>query len=317
MSIKTEIFARIKTEEIITHLESIFDNIEYISPDDIDEHNHQIIIFELTDSDTYEDLHEYLRTNNFFLFIAGEKHHSLLLDLSGEHFFVFTLRSDPVSEIEIRFNTLLQHRAMKRELETKSEELESTIFELAFASTNVLEQNEFLEQMAKKDGLTLLYNHSYFKDKLKEEIQRSERYSNHFCLALFDIDFFKKVNDTYGHLKGDEVLRSFASVIRECIRTTDIAARYGGEEFAVIFTETDLEHTVMAVERIRHQLAETVFSSDTDCFKITFSAGITPYHKCYTDVEFMIAVADKAMYMSKSKGRNKYTILTGEDVCDG
>lgn len=316
MSINTEVFSVAIREETAIHLKEIFDNITFISQDDIQDKNHEIIIYEITEDDSYESLRELLRTNNFVLFIAEKEHDSLLLDLSRDNCFVFTLTSDPITEIEIRFNTLCQHRTMKRELETKSEELESTIFELAFASTNVLEQNEFLEQMAKKDGLTLLFNHSYFKDKLKEEIARSERYNNHFCLALFDIDFFKKVNDTYGHLKGDEVLRSFASIIRECIRTTDIAARYGGEEFAIIFTETDLEHAVMAVERIRHKLADTVFSSDIDCFKITFSAGITPYHKCYSDVEFMVGVADKALYMSKSTGRNRYTILTGEDVCE-
>lgn len=311
----TKVVARAKTESIKTYIENIFPLADFKSVREIEDLNREIVVFELNGEDSSDSIKELLKTNNFFLFISDMLNDELLLELSREYYFVFCLKEDPMTEIEIRFNTLLQHRSIKLELETKSEELESTIFELAFASTNVLEQNEFLEQMAKKDGLTLLYNHSYFKDKLKDELLRSERYNNHFCLALLDIDFFKKVNDNYGHLKGDEVLKSFAATIKDSIRTTDLASRYGGEEFAIIFTETDLEHAIMAIERIRTKLAATYFESGGEKFKITFSAGITPFHKCYHDVEFMVGVADKALYLSKSTGRNKFTVLTGEDVC--
>lgn len=255
-----------------------------------------------------------LKTDNFFLFISDESHDEFLLALSKDFHFGFTLKTDPVNEIMIRMNLLLKHRELTLELEKKSEEMESTIFELAFASTNVLEQNEFLEQMAKKDGLTMLYNHSYFKDKLKDEMVRSERYNNCFTIALFDLDFFKKVNDLYGHVKGDEVLKAFANIIKDSIRNTDIGARYGGEEFAILFTETDLEDSVSVVERIREQLNSTVFSSETECFKVTFSAGITTYDKRYKDVETMVNMADKALYISKSEGRNRTTVITAEDV---
>lgn len=311
----TKVIARAKTENIRQHIAQIFTQAQFMSADEIENINRELVVFEICEDDNIGSIKELLKTNNFFLFISGKLHDTILLELSKEYYFVFCLKEDPEKEIEIRFNTLKQHRSIKLELEEKTEELESTIFELAFASTNVLEQNEFLEQMAKKDGLTLLYNHSYFKDKLKDEMQRSERYNNHFCLALMDIDFFKKVNDNFGHLKGDEVLKVFANTIKECIRSTDLASRYGGEEFAIIFTETDLEHSIMAVERIRTKLAATIFESNGEQFQITFSAGITPYHKCYTDVEFMVGVADKALYLSKSTGRNKFTVLTGEDVC--
>lgn len=259
-------------------------------------------------------LRQNLSTDNYFLLISEPCHDQLLLELSKEFFFIFMLKTDPLNEIYIRFQTLLKYREVKLELEKKSEEMESTIFELAFASTNVLEQNEFLEQMAKKDGLTMLYNHSYFKDKLKDEMVRSERYNNCFTVALFDLDFFKKVNDHYGHVKGDEVLKAFANIIKDSVRNTDIAARYGGEEFAILFTETDMEDSVTVVERIRTELANTVFSSDSDCFKVTFSSGVTPYDKRYKDAEYMVSIADKALYISKSEGRNRTTILTYEDI---
>jgi diguanylate cyclase (GGDEF)-like protein len=168
--------------------------------------------------------------------------------------------------------------------------------------------------MAKKDGLTMLFNHSYFKDKLKDEMVRSKRYNNCFTVAIFDLDFFKKVNDQYGHVKGDEVLKAFANIIKETVRNTDIAARYGGEEFAVLFTETDLEDTISVVDRIRDRLSNTIFSSETECFKVTFSAGVTSYDKSYKDAEYMVNVADKALYVSKTEGRNRTTILTADDL---
>ncbi|MCD8553078.1 GGDEF domain-containing protein [Seleniivibrio sp.] len=311
----TKVAARAKTEHTRQQIEQRFPLAQFMSAEDIENINREIVVFEIYEDDNIASLRELLKTNNFFLFISEKQHDTLLLELSQDYHFVFCLKEDPAKEIETRFNILKKHRSITLELEEKTEELESTIFELAFASTNVLEQNEFLEQMAKKDGLTLLYNHSYFKDKLKDEMQRSGRYNNSFCLALLDIDFFKKVNDNFGHLKGDEVLKVFAGTIKECIRSTDLASRYGGEEFAIIFTETDLEHSIMAVERIRTKLAATIFESNDEQFQITFSAGITPYHKCYTDVEYMVGVADKALYLSKSTGRNKFTVLTGEDVC--
>jgi diguanylate cyclase (GGDEF)-like protein len=312
--IKTNVSAVVFTEETRAHILTLFPHAEFAGLDSLDCKACGIVIFELEKDACINGLRTLLESGSYFLFISDSAHDKILLELSREYFFMFTLKTDPVNEIVIRFNTLTKYRDIKQELETKTEELETTIFELAFASTNVLEQNEFLEQMAKKDGLTLLYNHSYFKDKLKHEIIRSERYHNHFTVALFDLDFFKKVNDHYGHVKGDEVLKVFANIIKDSVRTSDIAARYGGEEFAVLFTETDLESSISVVDRIREKLSETVFSSEADCFKVTFSSGVTPYHKGIRDAEQMVNIADKALYMSKANGRNRTTILTAEDV---
>jgi len=312
--IKEKICAVVHTKETKAHIESLFANIEYIEISDIASKSRQVIIYEIIPACKRDCLIKAFTTENFILLISSETDDELLLELSKEYYFTFTLKSDPVNEIKIRFNTLLKHKELTLKLEDKTEELESTIFELAFASTNVLEQNEFLEQMAKKDGLTMLYNHSYFKDKLKDEMIRSNRYNNSFTVAIFDLDFFKKVNDHYGHVKGDEVLKTFASIIKETLRNTDIAARYGGEEFAVLFTETDMENSISVVDRIREKLDNTVFSCDTDCFKVTFSAGITSFDKSYKDAEFMVDVADKALYLSKTNGRNRTTVLTAEDI---
>ncbi|WP_265821427.1 GGDEF domain-containing protein [Geovibrio ferrireducens] len=269
----------------------------------------KVIIYEVRKDDTAEKLASMMSSENFFLFIANREFDHHFLSLSKDFFFEFTHIDDPVEDLIIHYNTLVKYFAMTVELQKKTEELENTVFELAFASTNVLEQNEFLEQMAKKDGLTLLYNHSYFKDRLKSEFDKSKRYGNRFTVALLDLDFFKKVNDSYGHPKGDEVLRAFAVIIGENIRETDIAARYGGEEFAIVFPETDTAHAVIALERIKQGLKEIVFESETGCFKITFSAGVTEFDQKFSHSEEMIQNADKALYISKRDGRDRTTVL--------
>jgi diguanylate cyclase (GGDEF)-like protein len=312
--INTKVFARAKTEDTRQHISSLFSDVEFVGTEELLTMEKELIIYEVMGECTAEELRELLGTENFFLFISDECHDNLLLEISRDYYFAFCLKADPINEIKIRFNSLIKHKELTIALEEKNEEMESTIFELAFASTNVLEQNEFLEQMAKKDGLTMLFNHSYFKDKLKDEMVRSKRYNNCFTVAIFDLDFFKKVNDQYGHVKGDEVLKAFANIIKETVRNTDIAARYGGEEFAVLFTETDLEDTISVVDRIRDRLSNTIFSSETECFKVTFSAGVTSYDKSYKDAEYMVNVADKALYVSKTEGRNRTTILTADDL---
>ncbi|WP_022850212.1 GGDEF domain-containing protein [Limisalsivibrio acetivorans] len=283
-----------------TSIEATFDSVE---------EEGSVIIYEVRSGDDYGSIRSMIEEDHFYLFIASRSFDVHFLELSSEFFFVFSHYDDPSEEIVIRFNTLMKYKSILDELRNKSEELENTVFELAFASTNVLEQNEFLEKMAKKDGLTMLYNHSYFKDKMKHEFDRSGRYDNNFTLAILDLDFFKKVNDTHGHLKGDEVLKAFANVISDMVRESDIAARYGGEEFAIIFTETGIKEAVIAIDRIRKEMDKKVFESPIGKFSVTFSAGITLFDEKFKDIEEMIHIADKALYMSKRNGRNMTTVL--------
>ena len=173
--INTNVFARAKTEDTKKHISSLFPDVEFINTEELFSMEKELIIYEVMENCTVEEMKKLLSTENFFLFISDECHDSLLLDISRDYYFAFCLKSDPVNEIKIRFNSVIKHKELTIKLEKKNEEMESTIFELAFASTNVLEQNEFLEQMAKKDGLTMLFNHSYFKDKLKDEMVRSKR----------------------------------------------------------------------------------------------------------------------------------------------
>src|SRR5207245_352772 len=115
----------------------------------------------------------------------------------------------------------------------------------------LLETNKRLELLSITDGLTNLYNHRYFQDELVRAFEESERYGRPLSLAIVDLDFFKKINDSYGHAVGDEVLKAVSHIFQDSIRSTDLAARYGGEEFAVMMPETELSEACVFAEKIR------------------------------------------------------------------
>jgi diguanylate cyclase (GGDEF)-like protein len=162
-----------------------------------------------------------------------------------------------------------------------------------------------IERLAVTDGLTGLFNHRHFQERLAHEFDRLGRFAEPVSLLLIDIDFFKKINDTYGHPVGDSVLRRVADIIRKTIRTVDIPARYGGEEFAVILAGTDAGGAVKMAERLRKSVSDTKFSSGGNTFSITISIGISTYSKDVKGKEALIERADKALYDAKGSGRNR------------
>lgn len=168
--------------------------------------------------------------------------------------------------------------------------------------------NKKLEELAFRDGLTGLYNHRYFQEILDKEIARSARYKHPLGLILFDIDFFKKVNDTYGHPAGDLVLATMAKTLLASIRPSDIIARYGGEEFAVILPETDISGIKVFAERIRRGVAAMIIPVHNTEISVTISCGIT-YRPIDSSLEKqqLIDNADQALYLSKKNGRNQVT----------
>jgi len=122
---------------------------------------------------------------------------------------------------------------------------------------------------------------------------------------MIDIDFFKKVNDTWGHLCGDEVLKKVTSLIQERIRTQDIFARYGGEEFVILLPETELEDGIKLAESIRKLIELEVMNSNGKTFSVTISMGISAIHDGIADSKDLLDYADKALYEAKTSGRNK------------
>lgn len=175
------------------------------------------------------------------------------------------------------------------------------------ASTSIANAklHEKIEKLATTDGLTGLFNHRLFQEKLSEELRRLKRFSEPISLLLADIDFFKKVNDAYGHPVGDLVLKSVAKVIRGAIRDMDIPARYGGEEFAVVLPGTDGEGARYIAERLRKEVMAKSFQADNKTFNVTMSIGIATSPSDAKGKEELIEKADQALYHAKRNGRNQ------------
>jgi diguanylate cyclase (GGDEF)-like protein len=164
---------------------------------------------------------------------------------------------------------------------------------------------EEIERLAVTDGLTGLFNHRHFQEKLAEEFSRLERFSEPISLLIIDIDHFKKINDTYGHPVGDAVLKKVSGIIRKTIRNIDIPARYGGEEFAVILLGTDANGALKMADRLRRSVADAGFSSGQNTFSVTVSIGISTYTREMKKREDLVEQADKALYYAKRNGRNR------------
>jgi diguanylate cyclase (GGDEF)-like protein len=170
-----------------------------------------------------------------------------------------------------------------------------------------------LEDLSIHDGLTGLYNFREFHRQLAEEVERSWRYGHSFSLLMLDIDHFKSVNDTFGHLAGDEVLRALATRIRQEVRPADRIARYGGEELVIILPETRASGALTMAERLRDTIASHPISlGPGQTVTLTVSIGVAAYpedadsaERLADLVERLIGAADKALYAAKDAGRNR------------
>ncbi len=158
------------------------------------------------------------------------------------------------------------------------------------------------------DGLTGLYNRRHFESNLEREFLRAKRYKSDLSIAMIDVDFFKKVNDTYGHSCGDYVLKEIAFLINEAFRKTDMIFRYGGEEFVVILTETDCKNAIIPLERLRKNVEENKFRYENKELKITISIGVTSILENSQTPWELFDLADKALYEAKRNGRNQIKI---------
>ena len=165
--------------------------------------------------------------------------------------------------------------------------------------------NAQLYELATKDGLTKLYIHRHFYYLLESEIKRVQRYHHVLSLLMMDIDDFKQINDKYGHLVGDMVLKEIAATIQKTIRHVDIPARYGGEEFTIILPETASLNAVVIAERLRQRISEIeVKVDDETTIRPTVSIGIAEFPNAAEDIKELIDWADKALYVSKKNGKN-------------
>ncbi|MDO8527830.1 MAG: GGDEF domain-containing protein [Deltaproteobacteria bacterium] len=183
----------------------------------------------------------------------------------------------------------------------------STIFKFAYQDNLENIFHKELYKMAVLDAVTGIFNKRYFLDRLKEEFSHSKRTKNPISLLMVDIDHFKKINDTLGHLAGDFALAHLAQTLKQMVRTEDILARYGGEEFAVILRGTDEKGAWQLSERIRQAVEKSPAHFETTNIPMTISLGIaslTPAGEFKSEEDF-IAAADHYLYQSKKAGRNR------------
>ncbi|MDE2387512.1 MAG: diguanylate cyclase [Betaproteobacteria bacterium] len=169
----------------------------------------------------------------------------------------------------------------------------------------------FLRSLMIHDGLTGLLNHTAIKEELAREVIRSSRLNSPLSLAMVDIDFFKKVNDTYGHAAGDRVLKSLARLLKQRLRETDVVGRYGGEEFAVIMNDTDAASAAKVIDEIRTVFSRLLHLSHDKEFSVNFSCGIADLAH-FPDAASLSEAADKALYQAKQRGRNKVVVNSGD-----
>ena len=168
--------------------------------------------------------------------------------------------------------------------------------------------HEEIYQLATQDALTDLHNRRHFIDMVDKEIARAMRHQRALTLCIIDVDLFKPVNDRYGHISGDNVLRKIASIVRRHVRSDDFAARIGGEEFAVLLPECDAQAGHAFAERLRQSIADVVFRPGEEPLTITVSVGVASLTTERDTCSRMMAAADAALYRAKALGRNQVCI---------
>lgn len=184
------------------------------------------------------------------------------------------------------------------------EDLEKLNAQLTLANKELHEAMNKLSVMARKDPLTQLYNRRVLEEVMQREIQRSIRSERGLGVAIGDIDDFKKINDTYGHACGDEVLKHLANVFRSKVRASDTVGRWGGEEFLFVLPETTCKGAMVVIERIRKAVADIRVNCSGEEISFTISLGLS-YQTESPQRESIVAEADKALYKAKADGKNR------------
>lgn len=183
----------------------------------------------------------------------------------------------------------MPHRLLFRELKQSEAELEKAVTRI--------------HHLAITDSLTSVYNRRYFFESIEEDFQKARREHRHFSVLLIDLDYFKNINDTFGHLAGDRVLKAVAECCQQSVRHKDII-RWGGEEFLIILKDTPKEGAIVVAERLRHHIEEISIPTDRGIAKVTASIGVATLDDDCPDLDTFMAKADSALYSAKAKGRN-------------
>ncbi len=206
----------------------------------------------------------------------------------------------------------------RRKLTDKISLLQKESEEIRTAYQNVTKNNLQLKELILQDPLTGIFNRRYLMQQLHWRVKISMRYKQPLAVLFLDIDYFKEINDTYGHQVGDQVLRELVRILLLAIRGTDILTRYGGEEFIILAPQTDLPSATRLAERIRERIASNAFHTQKGVIHFTVSIGVATFdgkkeYRPEEIVEKLLAFADRRCYEAKAKGRNRVDIISIEE----
>ncbi|UCD34069.1 MAG: diguanylate cyclase [Nitrospiraceae bacterium] len=220
------------------------------------------------------------------------------------------------------FNNLMFHlkakedelRAILETSEDKNRELEALNEKIKKLVDALDRKNTLLRELSIKDGLTGLYNYRFFREILHEQFNLSKRFNFPLSCVIVDVDYFKAVNDTYGHQRGDAILTQLAEILQGNVREADKVVRYGGEEFVMVLPYTDHDAAFIKAERLRAIVSEYPFAAGDTTVGVTISLGITsrPHNRRIKKAEHLVSYADKALYQAKQMGRNRSVLYAEE-----
>lgn len=210
----------------------------------------------------------------------------------------------PINTKSRKFGLVLaEHKLVNAFTENNARILSIIGQQVGFAVENA-ELYRKMQELAITDGLTGIYNRHHFHDRLQKEFRHSIEGEYDLSLLIFDIDNFKRFNDTYGHLFGDKVLKSIVNLLRECIRNTDIFARFGGEEFILLLPRTSMQQACEKAEALREKVSKAVIKDELVSVSVTVSFGVSCFPQTASTENELIRTADDALYEAKNSGRN-------------
>jgi len=199
--------------------------------------------------------------------------------------------------------------ALCAESEERYRDLEQRFLTMQHENMDLMMRNRILSEVSARDSLTGLYNRWYVMEKIESEMNRSLRHGSPVTVLMMDIDHFKRVNDTWGHAAGDQVLKAVGQVLRDSCRVYDVPGRYGGEEFCVVLPETAIGNSPAVAERIRTRVESSLVAFEDLSIHVTASIGIAGIEAGAADAaqtaNALIDRADRALYVAKHRGRNR------------